>query len=185
MESIKETLLMYPILAPFLFVLLRALTVVVPPIPGIVIDLIGIAVFGWVYGLILGELGVLLGSVIAFLLARKFREPLVFRLAPLKVIEKWENKYSETQKFWTLVGIRLMTVPLFDYICYAAGLTKVRLSIFVFSTLLGTIPVMFLSYYLGEKAINNGLFFAIAFILGTIILSIVLKKIKPWEKRYD
>lgn len=181
-EFSKQLLLTYPVLAPVLFVIIRAIAIVIPPIPGVAIDLVGIWVFGWVYGFILGETGVLVGSFVAFLLARKFREPLVKRMAPLRVVEKWEEKYSEQQKFFALVGIRLIAIPLFDYISYAAGLTKIKLNTFIFSTLLGTLPTMFILYYFGDVAFNKGIYFAIAFVIGIIILWVVYKKMKLWEK---
>ena len=188
MDFFKELILTYPTFAPVLFVIVRAISIVIPPVPGVAMDLMGIWAFGWVYGFILGESGTLLGSFVAFWLARKFREPLVRRVAPLRVVEEWEGKYSERQKFWALVGIRLVAIPLFDYISFAAGLTKLKWTTFLSSTLVGTLPTMFILYYFGDLAFNKGLYFGVAFIAGLFVLWLVYKKMnlgrysKLWKK---
>ena len=175
MDFLGEIIIAHPIFAPILFVVARAIAIVIPPIPGIAVDVLGIWAFGWIYGFVLGELGILIGSLIAFWLARRFREPLVRRLAPLRVVEEWEGKYSEHQKFWVLVGIRLIAIPLFDYISYAAGLTKIKWGTFIFSTLVGTSPTIFVLYYFGDIAFDQGLYFGGAFAVGLFVLWLIYK----------
>ncbi|MBI4086562.1 TVP38/TMEM64 family protein [Candidatus Kaiserbacteria bacterium] len=165
----------YPTLAPALFVAVRAIAVIIPPIPGILTDLIGILMFGWIVGLVLGEVGIILGSLVTFWLARRFRKPLVKRFTLLRTVEEWEEKYSERQKFWALVAIRLVAVPFFDHMGYVAGLTKMRWSTFLFSTVLGTFPLMFLIYYFGGLTFNKGVYFGITFVIGLTTLGLVYK----------
>lgn len=181
MDFLKELILTYPAFSPTLFVVVRAIAIVIPPIPGVAIDLLGIWSFGWIYGFVLGESGVLIGSLVAFWLARKFREPLVKRLAPLRVVEEWEGRYSEHQKFWALVGIRLIAIPLFDYISYAAGFTKIKWKTFIFSTFVGTFPTMYVLYYFGDIAFNKGLYFGIAFVVGLFMIWLMYKKVNTAE----
>lgn len=175
-DFFAQLFLTYPALAPILFVVVRAVAIIIPPIPGVLIDTLGILMFGWAYGLVLGESGVLIGSLGSFWLARSFREPLVGRITSLRKVEVWEERYSERQKFWGLVGIRLVAIPLFDYISYAAGLTKIKWRTFILSTLLGTLPVMFAFYYFGEAAFNKGVYFGIACMAGLLLLYFVYKK---------
>ena len=150
-EILVSLFLNYPIFAPVIFIIIRPLAIIIPPIPGILIDLPGIVTFGWFWGFIYAEAGIMLGAMIAFLIARRFKEPVVKRIVSLQKIEEWENKLSEKQKFWTLVAIRLPTNALFDYISYAAGFTRISSIKFFFSTLLGNIPSVFLVFYFGFK----------------------------------
>lgn len=174
-EYLANILSAYPTFAPALFVIVRAVAVIIPPVPGILTDLVGIVAFGWMGGLILGELGIIIGSVTAFWLARTLRERLVRRLVPLQAVEEWEGRYSEHQKFWALVAIRLVAIPFFDYISYAAGLTKIRLGVFLLSTFLGTFPLMFVVYYFGGLTFNKGLYFGVLFAIGIIAVWLMYK----------
>lgn len=170
MEELTKTILLeYPLLAPLSFVVLRAIPVIVPPIVGVAVDAVGLFVFGWLYGFLLAEVGILLGATIAFLIARFFREPLATRFVSLEKIHRWESQYSERQKFWTLVLLRFVTSPLFDYISYAAGLTKISTSKFFWSTFIGTLPIMFSIYYFGGLSLQGGPIFAVIFFSALFI----------------
>jgi uncharacterized membrane protein YdjX (TVP38/TMEM64 family) len=155
MEALLEQFLgLAPGLVPVLFVVARAIAIIIPPIPGVIVDTAGLALFPWWLGFMLAQIGMQLGGVTAFILARTLREPLVRKIAPLQSVEVWESQYSEKQKFWTLVLLRLASNAAFDYISYAAGLTKLRLSTFFLSSLLGTIPSMLLFYALGGALVS-------------------------------
>ncbi len=164
-DTLTAVLTNYPVLAPAIFIIVRASAIVLPPIPGIVIDLVGIAVFPWFLGFVYGEIGIMLGAIIAFLVARNFREPFIKRFVPLNKINSWEEKLSSDQEFWFLVGLRLFFNPLFDYVSYAAGLTKISTSKYLLTTVIGTIPTMLAIYYFGNISITKGVYFSLGFIL--------------------
>ncbi len=155
-ELLKELLIQYPLIAPLTFIIGRTIPVVIAPIPGILIDLIGLYYFVWWYGFILAEIGILLGSAIVFWISRKFREPLLKRFLSIQKLHAWEDSYSEKQKFWGLVFIRLTTSPMFDYISYAAGLTKISFWKYMLSTFIGTLPLMLGIYYFGGMFVDYG-----------------------------
>lgn len=159
-----------------LFVVVRALAIIVPPIPGILIDIPAIFIFGWLPGFIFAEVGITLGAMTAFWIARKFKEPLAKRFVPLQRLHEWEKKLSENQKFWSLVAIRLPTNPLFDYISYAAGLTNISATKFFWTTLIGNAPSMFLIYYFGGTFLNQGLYYGIAFFIALLIFWFIISK---------
>ena len=175
-----------PVLVPFVFIIARAFAIIFAPIPGTVIDVPGILVFGWFGAFVYAEIGIMLGAMTAFYIARKFREPLVKRFVSLQKLEIWEEKFSEDQKFWGLVLLRLPTAPLFDYISYAAGLTKLSPVKFFFSTLFGNVPTVFLFFYLGGVTFDEGLYYGLSFVAGVILLSLFVggKYMKKrWRKR--
>ncbi len=172
----------YPILAPLIFIGIRASAIVFPPIPGIVIDLIGIAVFPWFLGFVYGEIGVVLGAMIAFWIARKFREPLVKKFVSLDKLDAWEKKLSSDQEFWFLVGLRLFFNPLFDYVSYAAGLTRISTGKYLLTTVIGTLPTMFVIYYFGGLSMSKGIYFGGGFILLLLLIWFIYKKLSPYLK---
>lgn len=172
----------HPVLAPALFVLLRAIPVIIPPIPGALLDLVGVAFFGWQLGLGLALMGGMIGAAVSFFIARYFRERAVRHFVPLGRLHELEARYSERQKFWTLVGLRIITSPFFDYANYAAGLTKMRLSTFLLATFLGVLPFAFIIYFVGDLALLRGPIFALMFFAGLAAVaafagSFVMKKL--------
>ena len=178
MEALLASILAaHPILAPVLFIFLRAVPVVIAPLPGVAFDFVGVAVFGWKFGLVLALIGGHLGATIAFFIARYFREPAVKYFVPLQKLHEFEGRYSERQKFWVLVAVRFITSPFFDYVSYAAGLTKMSYGTFIASTFLGVFPFSFVIYYFGGMIFNNGLLYTVFFFLGIGILSVLFSKL--------
>lgn len=169
-DALQEFLSQYPVVAPVIFVLLRTVPIVVAPIPGLLLDVLGIAVFGWQLGFVLGVIGVNLGALAAFYIGRYFREPAVRRLVSLRLVHEWEGSYSEKQKFWMLVLLRFTVTSYFDYVSYAAGLTKMKVTSYVLSTFIGTLPFMFLVYYLGGLSFQKGLMFVSLFFFAVLII---------------
>jgi len=161
------------IVAGFLFILLRSTSIIIPPIPGIAFDFIGIKLFGFLWGFILAETGTMLGASVAFFIARKLKRR-VNKIVSLRKIHEWEEKISDNKKFWALTLLRLPTNALFDYISYGAGLTNISFLKFFFSSLIGNIPVMVCFYFFGDFFFQKGIYYALAFILVVIILWLFL-----------
>jgi len=150
LATIQTFLENYPIIAPVVFIILRTLPIIIPPIPGLVLDAVGVVVFGWMYGFIYAEIGVLIGSMTSFFIGRKFREPFLGKFISIKKIHEWEDRLSEKEKFWALISIRFVSSPFFDIVNYVAGLTKIKASAYFFATLIVTAPMGFMIYYFGS-----------------------------------
>jgi len=181
-ESLIQLLQTYPLLAPLIFIIIRSLGVIFPPIPGIILDAVGIYFFGWKLGFVYAEIGVVGGAMVAFLIARRCREPVVRRFVTLQKLHAWEDTVSERKKFWSLVGLRLITGPLlFDYVNYVAGLTKINPLKFLVTTIIGSLPVMIPIYYFGDKLLSHSIYLIITFI--TVVLIIALAQ-KWWYKKH-
>ncbi len=138
------------------FVVVRAVPIIIPPLPGILIDFAGIAFFGSLYGCVLGLLGMHLGSVCAFFVARYHREWVSARMPILTRLHTLEGQYSPRQTFAALVSVRVFTSPLFDYVNYVAGFSSMSFRMYFFSTLVGTVPYAIVVYYIGESILAFG-----------------------------
>ena len=139
-----------PLWAPLAIIISRIIGMVIPPIPGGLVSFALIPVIGWFWAYIYGVIGTTTGAIIAFLLARKFREPLVARFVPLQQMHSWEARISHKKKFWAFLLIRMTTGPLMDFVSYIAGLTKISFLTFLVTTLIAEIPTV-LVYYIGGK----------------------------------
>lgn len=176
-EHLQLYLATHIVLAPFLFVLLRMLPILIPPIPGFLVDALGIVLFPWYLGFVLAVIGGMLGAVGAFYVSRHFREPLLRRFRLLQKIHRWEDHYSEKQKFWGLFLLRLTTAPFFDYISYAAGLTHMSVRLFVTTTFFGSVlPFMFVMYYFGRMSYRDGIWAVAGFIASLALVLWLLKR---------
>ena len=142
----------------------------------------GIYVFGWKLGFIYAEIGVVGGAVVAFWIARKYREPVVRRFVTLQKLHTWEDTLSERKKFWSLVGLRLITGPLlFDFVNYVAGLTKINFGKFLVATIIGSLPMMIPIYYFGDKLLSHSFYLITTFILVVLMIGLAQKW---WYKKH-
>lgn len=147
-ERIKE----YGLLGPIFFLLLQAVQVVFPVIPGGASCLAGVLAFGPVWGFIYNYVGLTIGSIIAFFLARKFGLPLLRKLFADTVVDKYLG-YIQTKKFeWIFfLGILIPGAP-DDILCYIAGISKMTLQRFIIYVLIGK-PLTLVFYSLFMKYI--------------------------------
>ena len=179
----------HPILAPFVFVLLRAAVVIFPPAPGFVVDLAGIAAMGATAAFLLAEVGVMLGAAAAFGIARRYRNWLISHLPPrqLRKMSEWYDTVSEGNRFWSWVALRLPSNVAFDFINYGAGLTPCTWRTFLLSTFVGSLPGMLVFFYVGDKALRSGLvtgllMLAALALVGTIVGNRYLQKLLDKER---
>ncbi|MFW0871106.1 MAG: MYG1 family protein [Patescibacteria group bacterium] len=117
----------------------------------------------------------LIGSVIAYAIARRWGKPLVGRLFSLKRIEKLEERMPKNMDFWVLVLLRIV-VPA-DVLSYAVGLvSKISFPKYFFATALGIIPFTFI-FSFGPKALTSGeeaLLFAFFAVAGLILAALFI-----------
>ena len=135
--------------APVLFVLIQCIQVVIPILPGAVGCLGGVLIFGPVWGFVYNYVGISMGSILAFLLSKKYGRPFVYNMIGEKNYEKyigWLNKGTGFDKAFA-AAIFFPVAP-DDLLCYIAGLTKMSLKKFTAIILLGKPGSIFL-YSLG------------------------------------
>ena len=181
-EALTEFLKNYPLLSPAIFIVVRALAIIIPPIPGAFVDIAGLVFFGWVKSLILAEIGIMLGAMASFAIARRFREPAVRKFVSLEKVISWEKNLSEKKRFWGFVGLRLMTNSLFDYISYAAGLSTMSVAKFFLASFIGSIPGLLIFYYFGGLFYQNSIYYLLVFLTTLFILgSVVSKKLNIFD----
>lgn len=108
--------------APVVFILLQIAQVICAPIPGNVTTLAGGAMFGFLPAFLYSTLAIFLGSLVAFGLGRWFGRPIIDKLAPKDVVDKYLGVLAQKQKL--TLGL-LFLLPFFpdDVLCLLAGLT--------------------------------------------------------------
>ena len=136
------------------YILITALAVVIAPISTLPLIPLASMLWGWVITGALSVLGWVIGSQIAFILARKYGRPLVEKITSLEKLETFEKNFSQKNMFWIIVFLR-MTVPV-DVLSYALGIfSEIQQSTFFFATLIGVTPFAFIFAYTGTLSIGN------------------------------
>lgn len=164
----------HPLVIPLVIIVWRIIAVIIPPLPGGVISLAFIPVLGWFWAYLYGVTGAFVGAVIAFYIARRFREPVVEKFVPLQTLHKIEEKISGRTELLAFLGIRLTTGSIMDFVSYAAGLSKLSPKKFVLATLIALIPEA-AWYYFGGVTYDSLLSGAnIAAVLIALIAFVVI-----------
>ena len=151
------------------YVFITIVAVVIAPISTLpLIPLAGI-LWGWIITALLSIIGWVIGSQVAFLLARKYGKPLIKKLVSLEKLEKIEKSLPERNIFWVVVLLR-MTVPV-DVLSYALGLfSNMTTTSYFFATLLGVAPFAFIFSYTGTLSLGTQIITLIEF---TFIISLI------------
>lgn len=137
----------YGLIAPIVFIIIQAIQVVFPVIPGGASCLAGVLAFGPIFGFIYNYIGLTIGSICAFLISQKFGLPLISKLFKPETVDKYLNyvKQNRFDKifFW---GIFIPGAP-DDLLCYIAGLTKMNIQTFIAIIIIGK-PLALILYSL-------------------------------------
>ena len=127
---------------------IQAVQVVLPVLPGFLGCIVGGILYGWWWGFWANYIGISLGSLIAFMLARKYGQGLVDKMFPGKRYQKLSRWAGESKSYTALLAVAIL-LPLFpdDFFCYFSGVTKMTFRKFTLILLL-TKPWCILVYSL-------------------------------------
>ena len=138
----------HPFWGVFLYLILNVLDAVIAP--GATLPLIPVAARAWgrVPTALVTTAGWTLGSLIAFLIARRWGYPIVKKLTSRERIRQ-VGKYIPDDLFWSIVLLRLV-MPM-DVMSYVLGLlTDISWSRYMLATAMGLTPSAFVLAYLGK-----------------------------------
>jgi uncharacterized membrane protein YdjX (TVP38/TMEM64 family) len=166
-------------LAPLVFILAMAITVVVSPIPSLAFDLLAGRVFGPFVGTLYAALGALLGAVVSFQIARLLGRELIARF--LKGHINFCRDCSDRLLTKIVFLSRLIPFVSFDLVSYGAGLTKMSLWKFAVATFFGMLPLTFLYTSFGSVLLLNR-WISLA---GGLVMVGLFFLLPRWIERHD
>lgn len=148
-SSVEDFQLMmnqWGILGPVVLLIIQAVQVVIPVLPGYLGCAVGALSYGTLTGFICNYVGISLGSIIAFFLAYKFGKPLVVDLFSEKMYQKWKEKFEKRKSYGIFLFVATL-LPLFpdDFLCYFSGLIGMEKRKFIWIIVLGK-PWCILAY---------------------------------------
>lgn len=169
-EDLRDLLNSYGWKGILVFMGIQMLQVVVAAIPGEFVQLAG----GYIYGTWLGTLysliGIVLGSVLVFFIARLLGYPVVRLLVSQKQLEKFNfminSKKSEAAMF---ILFLIPGIPK-DILTYIAGITPVKPIKFFAIITMGRIPALLASSYIGSSTQKGNYGIVIILSVAAVIL---------------
>lgn len=147
-ESLQIYMKSFGVAAPLVLTLFQAFQVVVPVLPGYLGCAAGAVAFGSTTGFLCNYIGISVGSIIAYFIARKYGIDIVLTMFSRKQYDKWSARMERSRSYeWFLFIATLL--PLFpdDFLCYFSGLIKMDSKKFIWIIILGK-PWCILAYSL-------------------------------------
>ncbi len=158
-EALQAWMDSYGIWAPIIFILLQAVQVIIPIIPGGVTLLGGVILFGPWWGFVYNYIGIIAGSFAVFAISRSYGKPLMYRLFKRETIEKYENWTSNHGRFTKLFAIAIFIPGAPDgLICYLAGTTEMTWKVYSLIILIAkpaSIALYSVLYLLGINSLSE------------------------------
>lgn len=171
--AVRSTLAALGVWAPFAFVLLQVVQVVLAPVPGQLLGVGGGYLFGPLLGTVYSMIGVTVGSALVIVGARRFGRPAVERWVDEEVTRRFEARIGEDG---VPVLFLLFLLPTFpdDAICALAGLTPIRLRTLMVLVVVGRTPSFLLAAYAGSQFAEQRVVEAIGLLTVAALISLAV-----------
>lgn len=137
------------VIGPVVFILIQIVQVVIPIIPGGISLLGGVIFFGPIAGFIYNYVGICIGSLINFFLARYYGRAFIFHIVSEESINKYMKWTKNQKKFnWFFAICIIAPAAPDDVLCLLAGLTEMKPWTYFWIIVLGK-PWTIAAYSLG------------------------------------
>jgi uncharacterized membrane protein YdjX (TVP38/TMEM64 family) len=146
--------------------------VVIAPIPGEAIEFLGGYVFGVWAGMVYSMIGLILGSGLAFGIAKIFERQAIERFISPELRKKFDYLIGHEG---VILSFLLFLIPGFpkDTLCYILGLTPMHWGIFLIISTIGRIPGALMATLQGAKAFDQQ-YVTLLILLGISVLIILV-----------
>lgn len=130
-EKFKEYIMAYEEKAYLMFFIIQFLSVIIAPIPSNVSAVVGGTVFGMWSSFSISMLAIISGSIIVFILGRKFGETFANKFVNSKVLNKYQKYLSSRNGELLLIIILFLPFLPDDIVGFVVGLSKISLKKYV------------------------------------------------------
>jgi uncharacterized membrane protein YdjX (TVP38/TMEM64 family) len=150
------------------------------PFPAEIVACANGMAYGPLWGTVITWSGAMLGAFAAFGLSRRLGRPFVEMMVARK---NWRtlDEWTGTQGWQVILVSRFTPVIAFNLINYAAGLTRISWSTFIWTTGLGILPLTVLMVVMGDNFDMLPLWGWLALFAGGLVVWIALRAV--WRRR--
>ncbi len=131
LNTLREAIASAGPLAPILYILVKASTVIFAPLSGTALYIFSAPLFGFWNALLYSFTGDLIGSVVTFYISRLFGRPVVEYFAGKKNMPHIEDALELMATTKGFLTMRLAAISMPEIASYAAGLTKINFWFFI------------------------------------------------------
>lgn len=163
LENIRSFVASFGPWAPAAYIFLIVFGIVFPIFPGLMY--IGAVMFPFFLGVAYTIVGAQLGTVATFLIARRFGRGWVSKLVDKKSMGR-VDEVAEKIGVPFLIMARIFPNVTWDFLGYAAGLTRMKFWIFFAINFLGLIPASFYVIFIFNKIFEDPNFVVISGVIG-------------------
>ena len=130
------------------FIGLQIIQVVIPIIPGGVTTVVGFMAFGPILGFILNYVGIVIGSIILFLLTRRYGKPFILLFVDEKSFKHYEQKLASST-YETVFALNMASpISPADILVMVTGLSRMSFKRFLYIILIcKPISIVAFSYF--------------------------------------
>lgn len=169
-EELRQWVHGFGVTAPLVFAAVQALQIIVFVIPGEVPQIAGGYLFGIAGGLALTVAGSAFGSAVAFLASRFLGIEFLRAILRREQLDRLQQLASSPRATLTFFLFFLIPGIPKDVLCYVAGLSRMRLGMFLVIATVGRLPGVVGSVVMGDAAAEQrwvfaGVVMAIALVL--------------------
>lgn len=170
-DRLREAIVARGALAPFLFVGLQVLQVVLFPLPGEASGFLGGYLFGPWGGFFYSTLGLALGSWLAFGISSMFRKAIHARLAHTNVYRRFNHLVSKGD---FVIPFLLFLLPGFpkDSLSYLLGLSRMPWRVFLCLAALGRIPGTLMLSLQGAQVYERDYLTLLLLLAGSLLFAL-------------
>ena len=171
--TLKEWMARYG--AAGLFVAMVASSIISPIPNEVILAFAGMSMHP-IQVMVVGALGSTIGGIFAYYIARLGGRPLAEKFVKKKTLTSMDDWFNRWGSWAILIGRVVPFIP-FDVISYFSGITKVRVSMFIFLTFLGSIPRCFFYAYVGELVAEYNLS-VLTVLAVTVLTAFIIFRLK-------
>ncbi|MBQ7308093.1 MAG: TVP38/TMEM64 family protein [Clostridia bacterium] len=183
-EEVSEFIKNSGIYGLLVFFVLQFLQVTILPLPGFITTVAGSIVFGPLYSAIASSFAIILGSLFAFYLGRKFGTKLLIWCVGKEDTEHYKSILTECKYAFFI----MMLFPFFpdDILCIVAGVTNMSNKFFIITNLITRPVSVFCTRFIGSGYLipfkGWGIY---VWILFVILLILVLLLSTKYQKKIE
>lgn len=147
-DDFQKYISSFGVAGPLVLTLFQAFQVIVPILPGYLGCAAGAIAFGSATGFWCNYIGISLGSIAAYFIAKRYGMDVITAMFSEKQYQKWSEKISKKKYYGAFLFVATL-LPLFpdDFLCYFSGLIKMNAKKFIWIIILGK-PWCILAYSL-------------------------------------
>jgi len=167
-ETVESWAMSLGTFGPLVIIGVIILETVIAPIPGTIIPIVIGVLYGVWPGILYAWIGNIIGSTIAFWIARKFGRPIIERIVKSHKIEKFDKFLHRNRlMIWMIYVIPVFPI---DMASFVIGMSKITYKRFFTIISIGfTFNLLILTFF-GERILSASGLESALYVVGTVVL---------------